>query len=290
MRKQFFYICFLLCCNACTKNDAPAATQDFNKQPSSAAVLPGNLDEASGIADSKANPGHLWVQEDGGNPSQLFLLSYTGELKKRLRLKGVENRDWEDIAVARGPEPGRNYIYIADIGNNNLASTKYFIYRFAEPPASADTVYEYDKISFRYPDGNHDAEALLVDNTSKDIYIITKEDSLSGVYSLPYPQAIGVTDDARLIGKLPFNGVVSAAFSPKGDEILIKTYTDIYYWRIGTNGSIRQVMNKAPVKLPYQPEPQGEAITFKNDNSGFFTLSERPRFIQDVKLFFYLRN
>jgi len=285
-------MCFIACVYGCGKNDAVVEPPDpFQDIPSSVAVDPGNMDEASGIADSKSNPGYLWVQEDGGNASQLFLLSYAGELKKRIRLKGIENRDWEDLVLAKGPESGKNYIYVADIGNNNLASTKFFIYRFPEPAMSTDMVDDFEKISFRYPDPDtHDAEAILVDNRSKDIYIITKRDTLSIIYRLPYPQSLTTTIEAEKLGELPFNGVVSAAFSPGGDEVLIKTYSTLYYWKIGNGGSIGQVLYTEPVKLGYKVEPQGEAISFKNDNSGFFTLSERPNFVQDVKLYFYLRN
>jgi hypothetical protein len=283
-------MCFISCVYGCKKNDV-AIADPFKAGPSAATINPGVMDEASGIADSKANPGYLWVQEDGGNPNQLFLLSYTGALRKRLRLKGIENRDWEDITLAKGPESGKNYIYVADIGNNNLSSTRFFIYRFPEPPVTTDVVDDFDKISFNYPDEDaHDAEALLVDNRSKDIYIITKRDTLSRIYRIPYPQSITNMNEAEMLGQLPFNGVVSAAFSPGGDEVLIKTYSTVYYWKIGNGGSIRQVLYTEPVKLAYQAEPQGEAISFKNDNSGFFTLSERPHFIQDVKLYFYLRN
>lgn len=290
MRQIFLHICIIGLFAACKKSDTSVEKDIFDAQPMATPVTPGKVDEASGIADSKKNPGYLWVQQDSGNPEELLLLSYTGELKKKIKLKGVSNRDWEDIALAKGPQAGVNYIYLADIGNNNLSAQKFFIYRFPEPRDSEDEVEAFEKITFIYPDGTHDAEALLVDNNTKDIYIITKRDSLSGIYKIDYPQALNVTNKATLIGHLPFNNVVSAAFSPDGNEVLIKTYSSIYYWRLNNGSSIREALYTTPVHVSYLPEPQGEAITFKNDNKGFFTLSERPQFIREVKLYFYLRK
>lgn len=260
----------------------------FETKPVSVPVKPGKLDEASGIADSKNFPGYLWVEQDSGNPSQIYLLSYKGEFFKKVKIKGATNRDWEDMALAAGPEKGKNYIYLADIGSNNMSATKYFIYRFPEP--STDTVHTFDKIVFQYPDDSHDAEAMLVDNVTRDIYVITKRDKPSGIYKISYPQSTTDINKAAKVGSLPFSGVVSAAISPDGKELLLKTYTAIYYWKRKPGQSLEQTLQTAPVQLSYQLEPQGEAICFKQDNSGFFTLSEKPSFINKVNLDFYKRK
>jgi len=262
----------------------------FEAQPASYPVKPGKVDEASGIADSKTHPGYLWVEQDSGNPSQIYLISHTGEFYKKVKIKGATNRDWEDIVLANGPEKGKNYIYLGDIGSNNSSARKYYIYRFPEPALNADTVYTYDKLTYQYPDRGHDAEAMLVDNNTKDIYVITKRDKLSGVYKIAYPQSATEINEAVKVGELNFNGVVSAAQSPDGKEILVKTYTGIYLWKRKPGQPIEQVIKATPVSISYQLEPQGEAICFKNDNSGFFTLSEKPSFMNKVNLNFYKRK
>lgn len=277
---------------SCQKNTdiEPTVVTGFEAIPSTQALAPGMVDEASGIADSKANPGYIWVEQDSGNPSDLALLSFTGLLHKRINVKPAVNRDWEDLVVANGPYSGKQYIYIADIGDNNLTASAYYIYRFPEPASSADTVYEVDKVSFSYPDGPHDAEAMLVDNTTKDIYIITKQDASSRIYKLAYPQNIAGNNTAVLAGTLPFNGVTSAAISPDEQELLVKTYTKLYHWRKTKMQTIEQALSASPSTIGYQFEPQGEAICFKNDNKGFFTLSERPSVIQAVNLNYYKRK
>jgi len=276
---------------ACQKEDVSSLdVEGFENSPLAKLVSPGILDEASGIADSKQNPGYLWVQQDSGNPNDIALLSHDGNFFKTIKLNLAPNRDWEDMALANGPVDGTSYIYLADIGDNSLISHDYFIYRFAEPAASASVIGAVDKISFQYPDGSHDAETVLVDNSTKDIYIITKQDIPSRVYKLSYPQSTGAINTATLSGSLPFSGATSAAVSPDGKEILIKTYTAIWEWKKDEGETIEQALTGTPVPLPYQLEPQGEALCFKNDNTGFFTLSERPTIVPAVNLNFYKRK
>jgi len=291
MRLLSLIIVLLFLVSGCQKKVAdPQEVEGFENSPLAKAVSPGVLDEASGIADSKQNPGYLWVQQDSGNPNDIALLSHDGNFLKTIKLNLTSNRDWEDMALANGPVTGTSYIYLADIGDNSLVSPEYFIYRFGEPVAAANVVGSIDKIRFQYPDGPHDAETVLVDHNTKDILIITKQDIPSRVYKLSYPQSTGAINIATLSGTLPFSGATSAAVSPDGKEILVKTYTAIWEWKKNEGQTIEQAFTGTPMPLSYQLEPQGEAVCFKNDNTGFFTLSERPAIIAAVNLNFYKRK
>ena len=287
-------IIFLLVAAACSCQkkvaDSIIAVEGFESIPISKPLLPGILDEASGIADSKINPGYLWVEQDSGNPNDIALLSHEGDFLKNINIGKAVNHDWEAMAIANGPLAGINYIFLADIGDNNLVDTQHCIYRFVEPEATMGTVSDCDKINFKYPDGPHNAEAILVDNNTKDIYIITKNDTPSRIYKLAYPQNTSSVNSAILCGTLTFNDVTAAALSTDGKEVLIRTYNNVYYWKKNDLQTLEQALVKTPVSLSIQFEPQGEAICFKNDNSGFFTLSERPSIIASVNLNFYKRK
>jgi hypothetical protein len=289
MRYLSSYLLLICFATACSKKET-GNTHVFDETPVEHLVKPGEVDEVSGVADSKTNPGCLWLHEDSGNPTQLSLMSYTGELKKRVSLKGIRNRDWEELALAKGPDPDVNYIYLADIGNNNLSVQQFIIYRFPEPKSTDDEVTKFDKISFTYPDKTHDAEAMIIDNITKDILIFSKEDSCSAVYRIPYPQSTTSLNKAEFLGRLPYGKVVGAALSPTNNEVLIKTYSNIYYWKLTTSAVAKEILNSEPLRISYTKEPQGEAIAFRNDNTGFFTISERPPFIKDVKLYLYKRR
>ncbi len=290
MKNTFIPISLIIIFVACTKKITSSAAQIlFENKPVSSNIKPGKVDEASGMADSKLNAGFLWVEEDSGNPPAITLLSNTGIYKKSIFIKGAKNRDWEDVMLGPGPQKKINYIYLADIGDNREVHTNYFIYRFPEPSIITDSVFTWDKITFKYPDGSHDAEAIIMDNISKDIYIITKRDSKSGIYKLPYPQTTTQVMTATFIADLTFTGATSAAASVDGSEIIIKTYTGLYYWKRKAGETIEAALSKPSISLGYVVEQQGESICFKNDNSGFYTLSERP-FITPVSLNFYKRK
>jgi len=286
IRPLLLSACFVLL--SCTRS-GPSGELPFEKIPVQSAVLPGVIDEASGIADSYSNPGFLWVELDSGNPPVLHLLKHDGTHGDFMYIKGATNRDWEDIAVSSGPVEGVKYLYIAEIGDNALAYSSYSIYRFAEPPSSTDTVTNFDKINFKYPDGSHDAEAMVVDPVKKDIYIITKRDQFSKIYKLPYPQKISSMNTASFVGDLPYKGVVSAAISTSQTELLIKTYGQVYYYKRQVGEPLEKIFTQSYQLLPYQVEPQGEAVCFMNSNKGFYTLSEKG-FMSSVKLNYYRRK
>ena len=48
-------------------------------------------------------------------------------------LNGYQNFDFEDISIGRGPVDGVEYLYVADIGNNDYDRPIITIYRFPEP-------------------------------------------------------------------------------------------------------------------------------------------------------------
>ncbi|MBA2498241.1 MAG: PE-PGRS family protein [Chitinophagaceae bacterium] len=257
------------------QNIDPPVEMEFSAEPQVFRVTPGIIDEASGIADSRSNQNALWVHEDSGNPAELNLISYAGEFIKSLPVLNAVNRDWEDMSFARDLSTGKNILYIADIGDNNQRHDNYTIYRFTEPAPGDTEIENVEKIIFRYVDGSHDAEAILVDELTNDVFIITKRDAKAGIYKLSYPQSMATINVASFEGSLDYTGITSAAFSPDGLEIILKTYTHLYHYKRSGNDPVPVVLKQKPVNIPYVMEPQGEAVCFKKDNKGFFTLSER---------------
>lgn len=278
----FYWLC--LFSSSCTRGNAgPEANLIYDSTPVVRLLQP-IINEISGIADSKLNLGYLWAEEDSGNPPQLHLISHTGKLEKTIYIKGAINRDWEDLQLANGK------LYVGDIGDNNRVYDEYSFYCFNEPLISVDTVRSFEKIRFSYEDGPHDAEAFFVDPQTQDIYIITKRDNPSLIYKISYPYSTSSLNTAAKIGSLPFTGVVSATFSPKANEILIKTYVTIARFERRPGESILQSLQSSPITIQgYKVEPLGEAIAFKLDNTGFFTISEKG-FASSVNLYFYSRK
>src|SRR5690606_27425578 len=110
---------------------------EFNTEPQMFRVIPGLIDEVSGIADSRSTENALWVHEDSGNPATITLISHAGVFIKSLPVMNAVNRDWEDMTLAKDLSSGKNILYLADIGDNNQEHLTYDIYRFEEPSPGA---------------------------------------------------------------------------------------------------------------------------------------------------------
>ena len=235
------------------------------------------LGELSGLAASVNNPGMLWSHNDSGNRSEIFLLDQKLNIKLTCKLKGIICRDWEDITVGPGPEEGKNYIYVGEIGDNMAIFQYKHIYRFPEPtfdPSKSELVIsDFDTITFQLADKRKDTESLLIDPKTKNLYVISKRENPVHVYELKYPYATTDTLTVKSIATIPYAQIVGGDFSPDGTELLVKNYDNVFYWKLG-NTSLVNVLNEKPFILNYTPEPQGESITFARDGSGFFTVSE----------------
>jgi hypothetical protein len=90
------------------------------------------------------------------------------------------------------------------------------------------------------------------------------------------------------VALIPFHKIVAGDISANGEEVLLKTYDHIYYWKRIPGETIIDLLKRKPMRLPYDREPQGEAIGFAQDGSGYFTLSERKN-NKPAELIFYKR-
>ncbi|MDA3844471.1 MAG: hypothetical protein PF588_08905 [Candidatus Kapabacteria bacterium] len=264
------------------------------------------LDEVSGLAASMDNPGVLWTHNDNGSDRRIYAINTSCRILAEYKLKIDDSKDWEDIAVGPGPEEGRSYIYVGDIGDNNGTYNKRSIYRFEEPEVDPDQKYaefeikekHIDIIKFKYPDGSRDAEAMMLDPLTKDLYVISKREDNVGVYLIKYPQSTEETITMEHVATLPYgnegfsgSGVTAGDISHDGREIIIKQYFQVYYYYRAEGETVASALSKDFAILPYLPEPQGEAICWAYDGSGYYTLSERGSSIlqRTPVLYFYQR-
>ncbi len=249
------------------------------------------IDEASGLVASRVNAGMLWTHNDSGDKARLFLIDTLGRHQATLKLKGILNRDWEDIAAGPGPDSTKTYLYIGEIGDNDAQYKYKIIYRIEEPLVKKEemSISSIDSIRFTLPDGSRDAEALMIDPLSRDLYIFSKRENAINLYRLPYPQSVSEMTEAELvIDGLPFTLVVAADWSADGREILIKTYKKVFYWQRKPGEPVAESLRRTPAELPYREEPQGESIAFDGNGNGYFTVSEKFR-KQSPELIYYPR-
>ncbi|MFC1541767.1 hypothetical protein ACFL50_04880 [Candidatus Latescibacterota bacterium] len=289
--KHTFISFFIACSFLVFADDVPR----FGDRINLGLIEYGGINEASGIVASRKNNGVLWTHNDSGDIARIFAIDTEGNHLGIFRLKGVSARDWEDIAVGPGPVEGEQYIYIGEIGDNNARYNLKNIYRIIEPeinPSGVPVETEiatFDRITYQYPDGNRDAETIMVDPQTSDIYIVSKREPQVRVYRLPYPQSTNESIVPEHVATLDLTNTNSGDISSDGSEILIKTYTNIYYWHRGESQDVWRAFDAKPLVLPYIPEPQGEAVTWKPDGSGYYTISEEKPGMP-AYLYFYPRG
>lgn len=247
-----------------------------------------DLIEASGLASSRTFPGFLYTHEDNGaRPNRLHLISSTGQYDTFWELP-VPIRDWEEVAVGPGPQEGTSYVYLGNIGDNLEQYPYYEIFRFPEPSQKNGRIESLETIRFQYSDNrSYDAETMLLDPLTRDLYVITKRQFNVRVYKLAYPQKVEEMNVAQFLFTLPYLFLTGGSVSPDGKELLLKNYEAVYYWKIGENETLEQALRRPRDVAPaYLREPQGEAICFDNNQTGFFTISEAAG-QGPVQLYFY---
>lgn len=293
MKNSLLFALMVTVTFACSRQADTPDTDAFEQGKKLSEMKDDKIKEASGLAMSKTNAGYFWTHNDSFNDANIFLVDKDLKITLTCHLQGVVNRDWEDITVGPGPEEGKSYIYLGEIGDNLAQYQVKLIYRFEEPafiPGTDQlTITQFDTIAFQLPDGKKDTETLMINPRSKDLYVVSKREEPVHVYELKYPYSVHDTLTARDIATLPMTLTVAGDFSTDGKEIIIKNYKNIYYWKNDSARTVAAVFKDKPMILPYQEEPQGEAITWDKDGSGFYTLSEKKKGKKSF-LYFYPRR
>ncbi len=259
-------------------------SQEFGERVDMGTLESDLINEASGIAASRKNPGVFWTHNDSGGKNRIFAFNASGKHLGTYNIGLIQNRDWEDIAVGPGPEEGEQYIYIADIGDNSVRYDVKYIYRIKEPHVSPDqapidtAIFGAENLPFQYADGNRNAETVMIDPVTLDIFIASKE-SLTKVYRIPWPYTFYSAptlnvDTVEIAASILFSTAVGGDISPSGREILIKKKNVIYYWQREPGQTIAEALKNPISNVPYIEEPQGEAVCWAADSSGYYTLSE----------------
>ena len=273
---RIFFVGFILFLSCGRSSQKVEIRDDLFTEGETLGKVDKRLKEASGLVASPNNIDHYWSHNDSGNPPEIFLIDSKADIKLTCKFTNLKNRDWEDIAIGSGPKEGVTYVYIGDIGDNRAEYPVKFIYRFEEPIFSGQTeliISDYDTLIVKLPDGVRDSEALTIDPISNDMLLISKREDSVRVYQLNYLDQKD-TLLAQRIAVLSLHNINAADISANGTEVLMKDYDRIYYWKRASNESMSELLIKKPIRLPYKNGPQDEAIAWKRDGSGFFTLGE----------------
>lgn len=290
----FLLSCFLfVALKAVADSFQDNAGNDQYGQPARLADLENkSVKESSGIAASKRNANIFWTNNDSGDGPFIYAFDRQGKDRGVWRVAGAKAQDWEDMAIGPGPRRGRSYIYIGDIGDNSRKRDEIIVYRVAEPsitsktsPSTAERPHNTEAagvIRLKYPDGKHDAEALLVHPSTGDLYIVTKVRGTSaGVYKLkaPFPKS-GVSTLVSL-GEIQFPSghiglITGGDISPDGQRVVLCDYFRAYELTLENKRvtSFDAIWKLVPLAVGIGTRRQGESICYRADGMALLATSE----------------
>ena len=225
----------------------------------------------SGLVETPAGP---VVVNDSGNATVLFTLAPDCSVAET-RAVGVRGRDVEDLA--RTPD---GVLWLADIGDNRGQRDDVALIRV--PPTGPASVTRWT-----YPDGAHDAEALLMTADERPVVVTKELGGRSAVYAGDGPGRLRRAGDVTLPPSTTEGGpaglfgrglVTGGAVAPDGRSAALRTYTDAFIYPVAgatADDLVAALRTTTPVAVPLPGEPQGEAIAL-TDRGTLLSAGESP--------------
>ena len=251
-----------------------------------------DLDEISGIAASRRHPGMFWVHNDSGDSARLFAIDRHGQRQASLTLRGVRSIDWEDVASFR--YHGRDYLLVADSGDNGGVRRQLSLQVVAEPEALGESEAAAAwTINFRWPDGPRDCEAVTVDAVEGYVYLVSKKRIPAELWRVPLApsEQVQVAEIVTTLGGIaqptehdlelnPVYGryrsqITGADLSPDRSKLAVLNYRGVYVYERDADSAWPKgpIPPSQSLELPWVP--QAEAIGFDPGGHAVWVSSER---------------
>lgn len=234
--------------------------------------------EISGMTYHKPSQ-KIWMLQDKGNPSELYVYTTEGTFEKTITVKNQENTDWEDLS-----QDQQGNLYIGNFGNNKNDRQDLRILKVDaatlqnnEIESSQETTFYYeDQQSFPPKKGDllYDCEAFVA--TKDAFYLFTKNrakgfDGTFYVYKVPNQagnfKAVKLAT-LKTCDQYKNCAITGAAMNAAENKIALSTHNKVFLIDFKNDASFTQD-NLKVVELNHHS--QKEALTFKNDKELFIS-------------------
>jgi len=157
---------------------------------------------------------------DSGDSGRVFAVDpATGETV------GVTSWDAEPTDVEALAPAGPGHVWVADTGDNRHVRDSIEVLRV--PVGRGDSSVRPTSYELVYPDGAHDAEALVRHPLTGRLHVITKGVFSGTVYAAPPRLRADRPNALVAVGEAP--GIVTdATFLPGGGGVVLRTYTSAH--------------------------------------------------------------
>ncbi|WP_433830688.1 hypothetical protein ACQP2E_11510 [Actinoplanes sp. CA-015351] len=233
------------------------------------------LNEISGLLTD--GDGYVVVNDGADDPDgrRIFFLDRKCKVVRTVKYPS-RPRDTEDLA--RGPD---QTVWVGDIGDNSGSRETIGLWRLSLGAKSPKL------FRLSYPDGAHDAEALLISGDGTPV-VITKDPVTAGIYvpdgelrsgkATPLRRAgdfgIPVTSTSNPFGFPGRLVITGAAVNAGRTRAVLRTYSDAFEFDVTQGDVVAALTGGSSRTVALPDEPQGESIAYSADGSALLTVSE----------------
>jgi hypothetical protein len=203
--------------------------------------------ESSGLV---TEDGLFATINDSGDSGRVFTVDPSDGETVAVTTWDGEPEDVESLA----PLPDGDLL-VGDIGDNAAARDSVELLRvpFGEDGQVDPTTYELN-----YPDGSHDAEALLVHPKTGQVLVVAKE-FIGRLYAAPEPLDPDAPNELEMLDGEVMPIVTDGAFLPDGKTFVLRGYGTATFYRWPSLAEIDDIA------LPSQEQGEGIAVGADGD-------------------------
>lgn len=262
---------------------AENSSAEYGKPKVVGTIKSDEINESSGLVNSRCQPQVFWTHNDSGDKEFIYALNEKGEKLGTWKIENAKNKDWEDIATFKD-KSGKCFLYLGDIGNNEQDKNQLTIYKVAEPQVTENNkdsskqnpveTEPAEAINYSYPDGNHNAETLMVHPQTGDIYVLTKHPSRPSEVFKIGAKTEKIADVT--VPSIPYGFLTGGEISPDGKRVIVCDYVAGYEIKLPDNAkSFDDVWKQTPTRIELGERKQGEAIAYSADGTKIYATSEK---------------
>ncbi len=269
--------------NNSSNESAENLNTKYSKPKVVGTIKSNEITESSGLVNSRCDPNIFWTHNDSGGSEFIYAINEKGEKLGTWKVTGAKNNDWEDIATIKD-KSGKCFLYLGDTGNNSGSKSQFTIYKVAEPkvtetdksstkkkPSMTETAEEF---KFKYPDGNPDAETLLVHPLTGEIYVLTKKMlGASEIFKIGTKiESVGSVS----VPAIPNGFLTGGEISPDGKHVVLCDYSGGYEIDLPKGAkNFDEIWKQDVTKFDLGNREQGESICYSSDGKRIYAGSEK---------------
>ena len=201
------------------------------------------VESANALVQSTRRNRLYYTHNGRAQSTRLIVINDRGKTRGVMNVSQARNVSWQDVDA--GP---RHSLFIGDVGDADETRRRIVVYRVTEPRRPArNTTRAAQRYAFSYPDGRHDASAIMVNPKTGRVFVVTNDDEVGAIYRAPARLSTSTRNRLVRVASAPA-GVTGASFVPGGSSYVLGTASEVY--RYDEFGGASNATAKPPAVTP----------------------------------------